>query len=499
MANTVKLIGLDFGTTTSSAVIASARVTRNVVTGRMELSQVQEYFHSEYIFTPFQGENIDVDKSAAYLDAWVEAGAVRPEEVFGGGALLTGLAAQKDNAASLVALVRRRLGEALIARADDPCLESWLAFMGSCADLSRAHPETALLNLDIGGGTTNLALGKNGEILRTGCLFVGARHIQVEPGTYRIVQLSSYARRLLPRLGITRGPGEALSREEVEAVLDYYVQLLEAALAGREDCFHDPVAALHRQVPFRPPEGMPRPAVTFSGGVGELIYAGLRGEPWPPPTHFGDLGIDLARRLLRSPLWSGSGPAVKNADHSLREWTGTRGASGLQTLIPAGGGRATVYGLLRHSTQISGSTLFLPAPEVLPLRDLPIVGKIPAGAPDAHLREVINLIKRSPRGGCFQLTLAAADPAGVRAAGARIAQALRAEAFPDRHPLVIFVTENVGKVLGQYITAWGAFPLHLVVIDELAVRDAQFAHLGAFENQVVPVSFYGMNERGNLP
>ena len=46
-------------------------------------------------------------------------------------------------------------------------------------------------------GTTNLALGRAGEVLHTGCLFVGARHIQVTPGTYRIVKLSSYARALL--------------------------------------------------------------------------------------------------------------------------------------------------------------------------------------------------------------------------------------------------------------------------------------------------------------
>jgi len=50
--------------------------------------------------------------------------------------------------------VRRRLGDAFIATADDPCLEAWLAFHGSCAALSRAQPHTPILNLDIGGGTT---------------------------------------------------------------------------------------------------------------------------------------------------------------------------------------------------------------------------------------------------------------------------------------------------------------------------------------------------------
>ena len=81
------------------------------------------------------------------------------KKVFGGGALLTGLTARRDNAATVVRLIRRRLGDTLVAAADDPCLESWLAFMGSAAGLSREHPGRPALILDIGGGTTNLALG----------------------------------------------------------------------------------------------------------------------------------------------------------------------------------------------------------------------------------------------------------------------------------------------------------------------------------------------------
>src|SRR5205807_8088709 len=140
----------------------------------------------------------------------------------------TGLAARAATAAAAVGLVRRRLGDALVATADDPCLESWLAFLGSCAGLSRAQPDTPVLNLDIGGGTTNLALGRAGEVLRTGCLFVGARHIQVVPGGYRIVKLSRYARALLDHLGVRKGPGDRLNEAEVEAVLDFYLGLLQA-------------------------------------------------------------------------------------------------------------------------------------------------------------------------------------------------------------------------------------------------------------------------------
>ena len=40
----VQLLGLDFGTTTSSAVIGAADLVRNAVTGRTELSRLTEVF-----------------------------------------------------------------------------------------------------------------------------------------------------------------------------------------------------------------------------------------------------------------------------------------------------------------------------------------------------------------------------------------------------------------------------------------------------------------------
>jgi ethanolamine utilization protein EutA len=479
MSTTIQLVGLDFGTTTSSAVVASARLTRAAATGRVELDQVRECYRSPMVFTPLdEHDRLDLPRVEAHLDAWLAAGDVRPAEVFGGGALLTGLTAQKGNAAALVGLIRRRLGNALVATADDPCLESWLAFMGSCAGLSRAHPEQAILNLDIGGGTTNLALGRAGEVLRTGCLFVGARHIQVAPGGYRLVKLSRYARALLDHLGVHKGPGDCLSDAEVAAVLDFYLNLLEGAAAGAAEPFAGPVARLHEQVPFRLPAGVGDIAITLSGGVGELVYAHLRGEPWPPTTHYGDLGIDLARRIVGSPMW----------------------AERLRQYRPASAGRATVYGLLRHSTEVSGSTLFLPRPEILPLADVPILGRLSAASEDdAQVRHLLELVRRSARGGCLRVSVGGQGAAAVRALGQQIARVLREVAFPAGHPLVLLVQENVGKILGHYVTEWGALPLNLVVIDEVTLRDAQYAHLGAPHGQVVPVSFYGLNAQGDSP
>jgi ethanolamine utilization protein EutA len=497
----VKLIGLDFGTTTSSALVASARMTRSAVSGRVELAEIRECFRSEMIFTPWSADGrIDKQRLEKHLETWLAAGGVRAEDVFGGGALLTGLTAQADNAAALVQLIRCRLGDTLIAAADDPCLESWLAFMGSCAGLSRSRPDLSVLNLDIGGGTTNLAIGRAGEVASTGCLFVGSRHVQVVPGTYRIARLSRYAASLLEQLGIHKGSGDSLSLAEVDGIVDFYAKLLEAAALGRLMSSADPIARLHVQAPFRLPPDTGDLAVTFSGGVGELMYASIQGKPWPPTTSFGDLGIDLARRLVQAPAW----------------------LSHLRRYAPVSAGRATVYGLLRHATEVSGSTLFLPTPSILPLPDLPVLGTVSPASTDDQLREIFGLVLKSRRGGCVQVRLEEgdapiagrnADPsheyahhtgngqeaARVRIMGGRLASTLKALSFPTVQPVVLLLRENVGKALGHYVTEWGALPVCVIVIDEVAARAAQYIHIGRPRDQVVPVSYYGLSGNGSDP
>jgi ethanolamine utilization protein EutA len=295
--------------------------------------------------------------------------------------------------------------------------------------------------------------------------------VQVVPGTYQIAKLSEYAQRLFAHLSINRGPGDLLNAKEVDAILHFYVRLLEAAVNGTERAFSDPIARLHQQVAFELPPEVQHPIVTLSGGVGELVYRALDGQPLPSTTFFGDLGIDLSRRLLASPQWSDN----------------------FRQFRPACAGRATVYGLLLHTTQISGSTMFLPDPAMLPLANVPIFGCVKAKSTKGQIRDILQLVARSPHGGCLQIEAAERGAAEVAALGEEIATSLAAIGFPSERPLVLLAEENIGKVLGQYVSRWGAFPVKLLVLDEIAIRDARFVQIGGPHNQVVPVSFYGMN------
>jgi ethanolamine utilization protein EutA len=474
MRNRVTLVGLDFGTTTSSAIVAKATLVRNAVTGRTELSAVEERYRSPMVFTPLDGDRLDLPGLESYVDSWLAQAEVRPADVFGGGALLTGLTAQKENAAGLVALVRRRLGDALIATADDPCLESWLAFLGSCGTLSRGQPDRPVLNLDIGGGTTNLALGQDGHVMRTGCLFVGARHVQVAPGTYRITGISRYGAMALTRLAIRKGIGDELNQGEVVSLVDFQVGVLEAAVRGDGSLQTDPAVRQLVQRPYHPSPQTESPIITLSGGVGELVYAHLNRAAWPTTTAFGDLGINLAQAILHSELLGRD----------------------LPTHQPTGGGRATVYGLLRHTTEISGNTLFLPHPELLPLPNLPVLGRLSPDSTDADVRELLARVRHSPSGGSVFVVVSADSRRSVRALGDRLARTIRESAFPVQHPLVLLVERNVGKALGHYVTEWGRLPVTLIVLDQVSLRDAHYVQIGRLREQVVPVSFFGLFDSG---
>ena len=485
-----KLVGLDFGSTTTSALVASARLLQSAASRRSEIAELTEEFRSPVVFTPFRGHDLDLAAIEGYLDEWLLEDRVMTQPLFGGGAIVTGLAARAPNASELVRLVRNRLGDALTVTAEDPCLEAWLAFMGSGHRLARSDRRTPRLNLDVGGGTTNLALGIGREVLRTGSLFVGARHFQFQPGTYRMVRLSTQAQRLVEHLGLGKGAGDELGPKEVDAVLDFYLGLLVAAAGGRLERFEEPTAAAHQEVPFHLPHGLPAVDLTLTGGVGELVYRKLNGETLPSTTYYGDLGIDLARRIAH---------AMKHGPLH-REALLAASGDGDQTLdrykIPEARMHAALHGLLRHSTQVSGSTLFLPHPEVLPLRDLPILGTLTASSDAERIRSLVELARRCPRGACVAVRLGDSSRSAVEGLGGLLRDAFETLSFPTGPPLVLLVAENLGKVLGGYATGWGTVPVQLLAVDEIDLRDARFVQIGRLHDGMLPVSFYGMNPDG---
>jgi ethanolamine utilization protein EutA len=448
MTDRVTLVGFDIGTTTSRAAFADAQIVKNARSGSKEFGHIAERAHASSIMTPFSGEALDEGRLVSWMDQCFTEANIGASDVFGGGGLLTGLAARASNASAVADALRARVANAVIATADDPKLEAWLAFQGSVGAISRAYPSRSILNLDIGGGTTNAACGRDGNVFWTEWSWVGARHIVVRPGTYVIERCSAVGQETLDRLSIRKLKGDELTPAEVDAIVGSWVRGLEDML---------------RQTAT--PNGAELPEVAFSGGVGELVYAVRMGKSVPGTTHWGDLGIDLARAIC--------------ARASLTE----------RIVVPTNMGRATLYGLVEHQTQVSGTTIFLPNPDILPLGDIPIVATVSDSITDEELHHWAMLAAASRKGAAVHVRAMGGEASRIRNLGRRVGKAL--DNHPSDRAFVLLLEENAAKAIGGYATHWGLHPRPLVVLDELVPHAARFAHIGRMHGGMVFISFHG--------
>jgi ethanolamine utilization protein EutA len=261
-----------------------------------------------------------------------------------------------------------------------------------------------------------------------------------------------------------------LNTDEVEKIISFYINILESIVIGNADFINTPIGQKHTQVAIviKPKTNA---NVTFSGGVGELLYKISAGETLPTTTFYGDFGIDLALAISRSALLSAN----------------------LKTCIPEHKGRATVVGLTLHSTEISGSTVYLPNANCLPLRDLPIIAKLAADSSIEQWQNTFALASKRPAGVCIQITACNNSLEQVQTLAAQIKHALQTNIHVPSQPIVLLLEANIGKALGNYISDWGQLDYNLMVIDEVALRDAHFVYIGRVQQGMIPVSFYGLN------
>jgi ethanolamine utilization protein EutA len=204
--------------------------------------------------------------------------------------------------------------------------------------------------------------------------------------------------------------------------------------------------------------------------VGQLVYDRLRGQAECGVTSFGDLGGELAERIARTPAIAGR----------------------MGQLTPEGLGHATVYGLLRHSTELSGSTLYLPCPGRLPLKNVPLVGRFGPATSDEQLAHLLDLAAHSEPAACLEVELNHPTVEVVRDLGGRLAKLLAAKPLPPGRTLVLLVPANSGKALGNYITRWGTLEVDLIVIDEVPLGEGQFVRVGRAREGVVPLWLYAV-------
>ena len=322
-------VGLDVGTTTTQMIVSRLTV-ENKATGfavpEMEIADREILYKGNVHFTPLiEGKRVDKEGLQVLVDREYRNAGIRREQVDTGAVIITGETSRKENARTALEALSEYAGEFVVATAG-PDLESILAARGAGAVDYSQRTGKLVLHMDIGGGTSNLCLIKEGKILATGCLNVGGRLIKrdsVGNVTYRSPVLSYTA------------------ETDITKILQDMVAALEMAAGLRpvdERLGHFMTEEI--TTPWEIPKE--RPVISFSGGVADCI------EKDHLPLAFGDIGPELGRAIRESRLCK-------------REYM-----LGTETI------RATVIGAGCYSTTLSGSTVFYRNVQ-FPMKNLPVM------------------------------------------------------------------------------------------------------------------------------
>lgn len=461
-------VGVDVGSSTSHLLFAKLHLQRltQSLSSRFVVVHREVLHRSPILLTPYRPDTglIDIEALERFFEnAYVEAN-LTPQDVDTGAVILTGAALERANARAVAELFAREGGKFVCASAGHN-LEGILAAHGSGAvALSHERRET-LLHIDVGGGTTKFGLLRNGEILATAAIHVGGRLVAFDAED-RITRIEPSARLVAQTLGIRLELGERLDPKDRRRLAEALVDILVDYLRG-EDL--GPYAQQFVLTDVLALNGYKPAGLTFSGGVAEYLY---RREL----TRYGDLGPDLADALNRAAS-EGRLPAQPVPLHE--------------------GIRATVLGASQFSVQLSGNTVHISDPAVLPLRNLPVVyARLTSQTPDAD--EVAQAI----RNGFVRLDLTEGEhPAAValpwrgephyvnlRALADGIAQAMQ-RSLAAGYPLVIALDGDIGASLGGILSEELDVHSPMISIDGLQLVELDYIDVGEVIQpaNVVPV------------
>jgi len=224
--------------------------------------------------------------------------------------------------------------------------------------------ETArVMNIDIGGGTTKIAVCENGELVDLTAVDIGARIVALD-AQGRLVRLEEAGRKFAEEVGIALQLGQPVAHEDLERMVERMAdRIFEVASSSSPDAISQ---SLLRLEPLR--ESKLPDVLTFSGGVSEYVY-GREAQA------YGDLGPLLAAAVRRK----------------ANEW-------GPRLEVPDQGIRATVIGASQYTVQVSGSTIYVEPANILPVRNVPVIApQLDLAADELSGVDIADSIRRALR------------------------------------------------------------------------------------------------------
>lgn len=457
MKEKVLSVGIDIGTSTTEIVFSHIVVDNIAASFRIPDIQIVDkeiIYRSPVYFTPLLSDTLlDTDRIMNIVRQEYSQAGIHPENVGTGAVIITGDTARKENAEAVLEWISDYAGDFVVATAG-PQLESILAGKGSGAsEYSRAHTGT-ILNLDIGGGTTNTALFENGVALEASCYDIGGRLIRHDPNgnvEYLFPKFKPLFRIVKDLLNDPRNESLATIEMITEILAQGIIEIIDPQKRSPLERF------LATNEKMKPHSVCPD-AVSFSGGVGDLIYQ----EQLPEMGAYGDIGVLLARKIR---------DRLKESQINLVKPQETIGA--------------TVVGAGNHSVDISGSTVTLGAIDHLPLLNIPILridnpNKYDGNTLKNKLKEEIGWIQSGDPSVNIALAIESEDEFSFEEIQKMAKKILIGmESLLDSQDVLIVVLKvDYAKVLGQSIRRLLPEGKQLICLDGINVGNGDYIDIG---------------------
>ena len=462
----LRTVGIDIGSSTSHLLFAKVTLRRHAQghSSRFTVVDRQVLWRSPIMLTPFLADGaIDAHALSHFIHDAYHAAGLRRSDVDSGAVILTGEAIKRRNARAIGDIFAADSGKFVCATAGHH-LESLLAAHGSGATALSRRRQQCGLHVDVGGGTTKLALIDCGEVLSVAAFAVGGR-LLAQDASGAWTRIDASARLAAADLGMAATP-DAFARADNRAALVKRLAgiVVDQVLGKAPD-------ALGRALELTEPlvRSVAPAYITFSGGVAEYLFGREDAD-------HGDIARALAAQMALQIKARVRVPVVEPMERI----------------------RATVIGASQFTVQVSGKTIYLPDASVLPVHNVPVVhlgSELDDG--DIDLRAVAAAFARSAAvldlDPSARLALAFAwhgEPTHARLL--TMAQAILQFAAPTgrrNEALFLMIDGDVAASIGRILQHELGLTSAVVCIDGIALRALDFVDVGEWLDPpgVVPV------------
>ena len=467
MEDAILSVGIDIGTSTTSMVVSrlSVKNTASCFTvPHVAITDKEIVYRGGIYQTPqAEGNRIDADAVSEILKEEYKRAGITPEMVQTGAVIITGESSRKENARLVTEKMSSLAGEFVVASAG-PDLESIIAGKGAGAQQYSKNDACTVANFDVGGGTTNIAIFKSGELIARGCYDIGGRLIRVSDR--RITYISERLTHIIHETGAGLSVGGETNLSEIRKVTDRMAEILGESVGILKETRVCQLSKSVESSELKKPERIDH--ITFSGGVADYVYR--PSEDW---FKHGDIGPILADSIRRSSWVERSG--LQRAEETIR---------------------ATVIGAGSYTTSVSGSTVSFSNEDIFPMKNIPAFTvseeqeqKLLQGDGEEYCEHALWFRRESSTENIIFAISHIGNPSYKEVLHLADVLMQASETLPESQPLLIVCKEDFAKVLGMALIRKMGQKRDIVCLDNIYAISGDYIDFGRplMNGMVVPV------------